>query len=103
MDDPEGETKEFSGGWRNKVTGVVYYNTCTQTIRYGEDKRERWAQTDFSADKFTNVEHDVAVQTSFFPDVRDRIVESTSKHSTFKEATDEELLGSVIKIQRFYR
>ncbi|XP_026674825.1 IQ and ubiquitin-like domain-containing protein [Ceratina calcarata] len=100
MENPTSETKPFLGGWRSKVTGIIYLNAYAQTER---KKNERRVQTEFTMDKFTNMERNIGVQTNFFPDVRDRLVKSTLKDPSFKRDTDERVLESVVKIQRFYR
>lgn len=90
-------------GWRSKVTGIVYRNACTQTGKNNRYKNEKRAQTDFTTDKFTNTKLDVGVQACFFPDIRDKIVDSPFKRANLNDASSEKVLESVVKIQRFYR
>ncbi|CAK9806126.1 IQ and ubiquitin-like domain-containing protein [Anthophora quadrimaculata] len=104
MENSTRETKPFLGGWRSKITGIVYLNACTQTRRNKQNKSERGVQTDFQVDKFTNTEYSVGVQANFFPDIRDRLVGSSSKNSSsLEDPSEKKILESVVKIQRFYR
>ncbi|XP_043256891.1 IQ and ubiquitin-like domain-containing protein [Colletes gigas] len=92
-------TEPFLGGWRNRLTGTVYCNACTQTRINRQDVSERTTQTEFSTDKCTDTPCNVTVQANSFPDKRDRLLEATS----FKDPRNEKILESVVKIQRFYR
>ncbi|XP_012144653.2 IQ motif and ubiquitin-like domain-containing protein [Megachile rotundata] len=99
-------SRPFLGGWRSKVTGKLYYNVYTQTDK-NERTAEKRAQTEFTVDKFTDMQRDVGLQVNFFPDVRDRLLEASS-HSrqspgSRQDPVDERILNSVVKIQRFYR
>ncbi|XP_029035734.2 IQ and ubiquitin-like domain-containing protein isoform X2 [Osmia bicornis bicornis] len=100
-------TRPFLGSWRSKVTGIIYYNACTQTGRHGRDTKEERVQTEFQVDKFTDMQRDVGLQVNFYPDVRDRLLEARGHSQRSKESCqdpgDEKILKSVVKIQRFYR
>lgn len=111
--DPEAEAGSFLAGWRNKLTGAVYRNTCTQTGK-NNGRNDQNAQTNFTIDKFTNTERDVGVQTCV--NVRDGVVQSfrnfkkqrskepsNERESRVEDPSDEKVLESVVKIQRFYR
>ncbi|CAD1474648.1 unnamed protein product [Heterotrigona itama] len=111
----EAEAGPYLVGWRNKLTGTVYRNTCTQTGK-NNGRNDQKAQTNFTIDKFTNTERDVGVQTCANVDVRDRVVQSfrnfkeqrSEEHSNERESrvrdpSNEKILESVVKIQRFYR
>ncbi|XP_076178136.1 IQ motif and ubiquitin-like domain-containing protein [Ptiloglossa arizonensis] len=84
-------TKAFLAGRWNGSIGTVYRNACTQT--------------EFSFDKCTETPCDVTVQADSFPDARDRLLEARSapRDSSFKDPSNEKILESVVKIQRFYR
>ncbi|XP_034172631.2 IQ motif and ubiquitin-like domain-containing protein isoform X1 [Osmia lignaria lignaria] len=100
-------TRPFLGGWRSKVTGIIYYNACTQTGRHDRDTKEERVQTEFQVDKFTDMQRDVGLQVNFYPDVRDRLLEarghSQRSKESYQDPGDERILKSVVKIQRFYR
>ncbi|CAL7946195.1 unnamed protein product [Xylocopa violacea] len=102
MENPTTTARPFLGGWRSKVTGTVYYNASTQTGR-NADRKEKRVQTRFTADKFTNMERDAGVQTGFHRGARDRLDGSTLEDSSLKDPSNEKILESVVKIQRFYR
>ncbi|XP_017799011.1 PREDICTED: IQ and ubiquitin-like domain-containing protein [Habropoda laboriosa] len=101
MENPASKTKGFLGGWRSKVTGTVYCNACTQTggnegnvsSTGNEGRKEnekRRVETDFRVNKFTNTGYNVAVQAEFFPDIRDRLVGSSSKNTSSGFTGEEE-------------
>ncbi|XP_076635477.1 IQ motif and ubiquitin-like domain-containing protein [Colletes latitarsis] len=104
-EDSVAKAEPFLGGWRNRLTGTVYCNACTQTRINRQDVRERTTQTEFSTDKCTDTPCNVTVQANSFPDARDRLLEATSasRDSSFKDPRNEKILESVVKIQRFYR
>lgn len=104
MENSEIKTQSYLVGWKHKLTGTIYRNMCTQTGKH-DGKNDKRTQTNFMMDKFTNVECDVEVQTNFFPNVRDRFIKSfrNFKEPRFKDYSNEKILESIVKIQRFYR
>ncbi|XP_054006767.1 IQ and ubiquitin-like domain-containing protein [Hylaeus anthracinus] len=102
-------TKPYMGRWRSKLTRTICRDACTQTMTddqiNGYEGNERTTQTEFLVDKFTNTLCNVTIQTNYFPDTRDRLVEakSGSWRSGLKDPSNEKILESVVKIQRFYR
>ncbi|KAK2582165.1 hypothetical protein KPH14_004523 [Odynerus spinipes] len=115
VDDCSNE-KPFLGGWRNTVTGTVYYNACTQTSadeKENYNKRNCGVQMVDLVDASTNTNREKAVQTSFLPDLEDRFVRDRGSFTTtiteptgltnLPKQTNRNIEESVIKIQRCYR
>ena len=112
METTEAEAGSHLAGWRNKLTGAVYRNACTQTGR-NNGENDRKAQTNFTIDEFTNTERDVGVQTcsnvdgvvqSFRNFKKRRLKEpANERESRVKDPSNGKILESVVKIQRFYR
>ncbi|XP_043498685.1 IQ and ubiquitin-like domain-containing protein [Polistes fuscatus] len=108
--DESPKEKIFLGGWRDNLTGILYYNAFTQTSVNGRDfnnKCNSFVQTVNVVNVSTCTYRDKAVRTSYVPDVKDKFVRV--RNNTFNTTT--ELPGSTnflletsaIKIQRFYR
>ncbi|KAK9295460.1 hypothetical protein QLX08_010216 [Tetragonisca angustula] len=112
METTEAEAGSHLAGWRNKLTGAVYRNACTQTGRNNGENDQK-AQTNFTIDEFTNTERDVGVQTcsnvdgvvqSFRNFKKRRLKEpANERESRVKDPSNGKILESVVKIQRFYR
>lgn len=113
METAEAEAGSHLVGWRNKLTGAIYRNACTQTGKNNERENDHEAQTNFTIDKFTNTERDVGVQTCSNVDgvvqslrnfKKQRLKEpSNERESRVKDPSNGKILESVVKIQRFYR
>ncbi|KAG7201471.1 hypothetical protein KM043_004231 [Ampulex compressa] len=112
LEDQSPRTKEFLGGWKNTVTGLVYYNACTQTRisgRSGQGRNDSVTQTVRYADKFTDVHQDEAVQVHFLPDAHDRFLRAgpfplaPASPRIMDSSFDKSILESTLKIQKFYR
>ncbi|KZC10891.1 IQ and ubiquitin-like domain-containing protein [Dufourea novaeangliae] len=90
--------RPFPCGWRNKMTGAVYWNVCTQTGRNGQDVMvERILQTEFLVDKCTATQRHVGMQASFIDDASDTIVRNgtSSLDSSCKDSSkDQRILES---------
>ncbi|KAI4488110.1 hypothetical protein M0804_004958 [Polistes exclamans] len=102
--------KIFLGGWRDNLTGILYYNAFTQTSVNGRDvnnKCNSFVQTVNVVNVSTCTYRDKAVRTSFLPDVKDKFVRVRNTFNTTTElpgsTTNFFLETNAIKIQRFYR
>ncbi|XP_015171452.1 PREDICTED: IQ and ubiquitin-like domain-containing protein [Polistes dominula] len=107
--DESPKEKIFLGGWRDNLTGILYYNAFTQTSVNGRDfnnKCNSFVQTVNVVNVSTCTYRDKAVRTSYVPDVKDKFVRVRNTFNTTTEllgSTNLLLETSAIKIQRFYR